>query len=177
MQVYLVLKTKVRTRLPTNERLTLEALLQPVRGHHVLHHRDGRQELDRARHLAGDEVRALLRGLGNLPAQDVQLLKATSTERGGEPAGHTAAWHTRPGRDLGGVPGHGNGTTVRKLSQTHDTRTEAKSGICSVASVSVPHRARLKHEFSTAPATRPCDRARGAGRPDWRRRDAPDRPV
>ena len=42
----------------------------------MLHHGNGRQELDRPRDLAGDEVGALLCGLGDLPAQDVQLLQA-----------------------------------------------------------------------------------------------------
>lgn len=63
----------------TNELLTLETFLQPLGGHDVLHHGDGRQELDRARHLAGDEVGALLRRLGNLPSKDVELLEAGTT--------------------------------------------------------------------------------------------------
>lgn len=67
---------------PTNELLALEALLQPLRSHDVLHHRDGRQELHRARHLAGDEVGTLLCGLSNFPTQDVQLLKPQTHQKG-----------------------------------------------------------------------------------------------
>lgn len=44
----------------TDELLALEALLQPLRRDDVLHHGNGRQELDRPRDLAGDEVGALL---------------------------------------------------------------------------------------------------------------------
>lgn len=55
------------------------------------HHGDGCQELDRARHFAGDEVRALLRRLGDLAPQDVELLK------GGAQAAMSAA-SSAPGR-------------------------------------------------------------------------------
>lgn len=65
----------------TDELLALEALLQPLGGDNVLHHRNGRQELDRPRHLAGDEVGALLCRLGDLTAQDVELLQAGNTEQ------------------------------------------------------------------------------------------------
>lgn len=65
---------------PTNELLALEALLQPLRSHDVLHHRDGRQELHGACHLAGNEVGTLVRGLSNLSTQDVQLLKPQTAE-------------------------------------------------------------------------------------------------
>lgn len=66
---------------PTNELLALEALFQPLRSHDVLHHRDGRQELHGARHLAGDEVGTLLCGLSNLSTQDVQLLKPQTQQK------------------------------------------------------------------------------------------------
>lgn len=66
-------------KLLTNELLTFETLFQPLWSHDVLHHRDGREELDCPRHLAGDEVCALLRRLGDLPTKDVELLKVRST--------------------------------------------------------------------------------------------------
>lgn len=67
--------------LLTDELLTLETLLQPLRSHDVLHHGDGRQELHGARHLAGDEVGALLCRLGDLPTKNVELLGVTNTDQ------------------------------------------------------------------------------------------------
>lgn len=85
---------------PTNKLLTLETLLQPLWGHDVLHHRDSRQELHRARHFAGDEVCAFLRGLGNLAPENVELLKAgaqSRDERRG--TGHPTAHRRHNGAD------------------------------------------------------------------------------
>lgn len=77
-------------RALTHKLLALEALLQPLGRHDVLHHRDGRQELHGARHSAGDQVGALLRRLGHLTAQDVELLH-TRGGKGGSAGRHTAA--------------------------------------------------------------------------------------
>ena len=66
----------------TDELLALEALLQPLWGDDVLHHGNGHQELDGPLHLAGDEVGTLLCSLGDLPTQDVELLRAGNTEQG-----------------------------------------------------------------------------------------------
>lgn len=74
------MKTEGSRRPLTDELLAPEALVQPLGGHDVLHHRDGRQELDRARDLAGDEVRALGHRLGDVTAQDVELLEAGAEE-------------------------------------------------------------------------------------------------
>lgn len=68
--------------LLTNKFLAFETLFQPLWSHYVLHHRDGRQELHRARHLAGDEVSAFLRRLSNLATKNVELLEGTSTDQG-----------------------------------------------------------------------------------------------
>lgn len=59
----------------------------------MLHHRDGRQELHGACHLAGDEVGTLLRGLSNLSTQDVQLLKPQTQQK-------VTRERPDPGRDL-----------------------------------------------------------------------------
>lgn len=59
----------------------------------MLHHRDGRQELHSACHLAGDEVGTLLRGLSNLSTQDVQLLKPQTQQK-------VTRERPDPGRDL-----------------------------------------------------------------------------
>lgn len=61
--------------LLTNELLALEAFFQPLRRHDVLHHGNGRQELHSAGHLAGNEVRARLCRLDNLPTENVELLE------------------------------------------------------------------------------------------------------
>lgn len=67
--------------LLTDKLLALQALVQPLGSHNMPHHGHGRQELDRARHLAGDQVRALVRRLGNVAPENVELLKA-ETETG-----------------------------------------------------------------------------------------------
>lgn len=81
--------------LLTNKFLAFETLFQPLWSHYVLHHRDGRQELHRARHLAGDEVRAFLRRLSNLATKNVELLEGTSTDQGWELSlqSHTTVWY------------------------------------------------------------------------------------
>lgn len=96
--VFSARNTTAVTLAPTNELLTLETLLQPLRGHDVPHHRDGRQELHRACHFAGDEVCALLRRLGDLTAKDVELLKggAQSRDERGTDGGPVHTLSSRP---------------------------------------------------------------------------------
>lgn len=144
---------KARPRPLTHERLALEALVQPLGGHHVLHHGDGRQELDRARHLAGHEVRALLRRLGDLPTQNVQLLRGTGRR------GAVRPWATRPRgtgnprprRDPGG-PGH------RKwdCEQNHRTGREVRGGICKAVSVSCTQTETETRTLHRTPGTQAC---------------------
>lgn len=83
--------------LLTNKLLALQAFVQPLGSHNVPHHRHGRQELDCARHLAGDQVRALVRRLGNVAPENVELLKAESE------TGEKELWPraTHLGQDLG----------------------------------------------------------------------------
>lgn len=78
-KVYLAVKTKLLVLLLTNELLTPEAFFQPLWRHYVLHDRNCRQELHSASHFAGNEMRALLCRLCNLPTENVELLKVTST--------------------------------------------------------------------------------------------------
>lgn len=61
----------------------------------MLHHGDGRQELHRARHFAGDEVCAFLRRLGDLAPKDVELLEGgaqSGGERGAAPERGALRW-------------------------------------------------------------------------------------
>lgn len=61
----------------THKFLAFPALLQPLRSDDVLNDRDGRQELDCARHFAGHQMSALLRALRHFTTELVQSLKQT----------------------------------------------------------------------------------------------------
>lgn len=101
--MFVLIGTKAKAgvlALLTNELLALQAFVQPLGRHDVPHHGHGCQELDRARHLAGDQVRALVRRLGNVAPKNVELLKAETETETGEQELHHMARATHPGQDL-----------------------------------------------------------------------------